>query len=132
MSLLTDSKAAAAFKLSQRRAHTHNNRQFFNESFESSYVVLAQDIWASKIPEDPQTAITSGLVAPVTLRLYNILSPDASPVTNAYKAVFFWSDQTPSTQSLLNGKINPRTKTLFSDATYNGSLNNFSNGDRRN
>lgn len=128
MGLLTDSRASAAFKLSQRRAHTHNNRQFFNESFESSYVVLAQDIWANQLPTDPAQAITDGLVAPVTLRLYNILSPDASPVVNSYKAVFFWGDQSASTQSLLAGKINHRSKTLFSDATFNSGLATFGNG----
>jgi hypothetical protein len=113
MSLTDRSLVSQAFKLSQRRAHTATNRNFYNESEESSYVVYAKDIWANIVDPDPSVAVANGDVALVKLRMKSIFVAGQTNAS-AYSAVFYWEDQTVLTKSLLTGKINPRTGTLFS------------------
>jgi hypothetical protein len=115
MSLTDRSLASQAFKLSQRLSHTANNRDFYNEAEESSYVVFAKDIWANVIDPDPAVSEAAGLVTRVSLRLKNVFTAgQGNP--NSYLAMFYWEDQSASTKLALTGKINPRTGTLFSEA----------------
>jgi hypothetical protein len=113
MSLSDRSLASQAFKLSQRLSHTANNRDFYNEGEESSYVVFAKDIWANNIDPDPTVSESAGIVTNVTLRLQNVFTAgQANP--NSYLTMFYWDEQSAATQTALAGKINPRTGTLYS------------------
>jgi hypothetical protein len=114
MSLTDRSLASQAFKLSQRRAHTATNRNFYNESEESSYVVYAKDIWANIVDPDPTQA--GDTVALVKLRMRSIFAAGETNA-NSYSAVFYWDEQSNDTKTKLTGKINPRTGILFSSTT---------------
>ena len=127
MSLTNRSLASQAFKLSQRVAHTANNKDFYNEAEESSYVVFAKDIWANVIDSDPTVAVAGGFATQVRLRLKNVFaSAEVNPT--AYLAMFYWEDQTVSTKTALTGKTNPRTGTLYSDTA--GETPGNGNGQR--
>jgi hypothetical protein len=107
MSVSDSTKSAIAFNLTQKKTHTYQGREHYNESEYSSYLVSASEIFANAINPDPEDASNTGIVKQVTLKLYNIYNPTGD--YNAYEA------RISSIDALgLDGFTNPRLGVGFS------------------
>ena len=108
MSVSDQTKSAIAFNLTQKKTHTYQGREYYNESEYSSYLVSASEIFANSINPDPLDASNTGIVKKVTLNLYNIYNPTGE--YNAYEARISALDALA-----LDGFSNPRLGLPFSD-----------------
>jgi hypothetical protein len=106
--------AKASFKFALGIAHTSNNREFYDESDVSAFILAAQNIWAEDIDSVPSTAETNEVVSEeLSLHVEQV------PGYNSYYIKLSDTDPVPTS---LAGKTNPLTKAVYAQGDRVGHI----------
>lgn len=113
MTFTTDTFARAAFKIGQGLAHTSSTRDPANEAESSSFTLALSEIFGDTISSDPDTAVSSGIAAYMSLRL-------EQDVGNTLAYLAYIDGAVAGTE--LENKINPRTGSNYDNNDRVGYL----------
>lgn len=115
MAFTDTTESKAAFKMIRQKAHTENNKDFYNEPTPSQLLILAKDLIGDTINTDPSIAVTAGIAEYVECILV-----DKSGTNGKSYNIFFPGDYSGAFSSEVSGDplIDASTATLVRDITF--------------